>query len=61
MTGRQVGDEIEGERIRCAYRRVKRERIVMGSGRHRAIEIIVEGTPAQARVIKPLRYLKSKL
>jgi len=57
MIGRQVGDGVEGERLVCTFRRVKRERVVMGSGRHRAMEIVVEGTPAKAWVLKPLRAL----
>ena len=58
MIGRKPGDSIEGERIGCVFRRVKRERIVMGSGRHRAIDIVLEGTPAKAWILKPIRFLK---
>jgi hypothetical protein len=58
MIGRQVGDGIEGERLECVFRRAKRERVVVGSGRHRAIEIVIEGTPAKAWVLKPLRALE---
>ncbi len=58
MIGRQVGDSIEGERLGCIFRRTKRERVVMGSGRHRAMEIVIEGTPAKAWVLKPLRALE---
>ncbi|MBA7600125.1 hypothetical protein ES703_07172 [subsurface metagenome] len=29
----------------------------MGSGRHRAVEVVIEGTPAKAWVLKPLRAL----
>ncbi|MEW5995518.1 MAG: hypothetical protein AB1476_04285 [Candidatus Hadarchaeota archaeon] len=39
-------------------KKVKRERIVAGSGRHRAVEAVVEGTPAKAWVLKPLRALE---
>jgi hypothetical protein len=58
MIGRQIGDSIEGERLGCLLRKIRREHIVAGSGRHRAIEIIIEGTPAKAWVLKPLRVLK---
>jgi hypothetical protein len=58
MIGRQVGDGIEGERLGCIFRRIKRERITVGSGRHRAEEMVVESTPAKAWVLKPLRALK---
>ena len=58
MIGRQVGDGIEGERIGCTFRRVKREHIIAGSGRHRAMEIVIGGTPAKAWVLKPLRALE---
>lgn len=57
MIGRQVGDGIEGERLGCIFRRVKRERIAI-SRRHRAVEMVVEGTPAKAWVLKPLRALE---
>lgn len=58
MIGRQVGDGIEGERLGCLLRKIRREHIVAGSGRHRAIEIIIEGAPAKAWVLKPLRALE---
>lgn len=57
MIGRQVGDGIDGERLGCKFRKVKRKHVVAGSGRHRAIEIVIEGTPAKAWVLKPLRAL----
>ncbi len=57
MIGRKIGDGIEGERLGCKFRRAKRERVVMGSGRHRAVEVVIEGTPAKAWVLKPLRAL----
>lgn len=57
MIGRQIGNGIEGERLGCKFRRTKRERVVMGSGRHRAVEVVIEGTPAKAWVLKPLRAL----
>jgi len=58
MIGRQTGDGVEGERLGCTFRRVKSERITVGSGRHRVMEIVVEGAPAKAWIIKPLRALK---
>jgi len=57
MIGRQVGGGIEGERLGCVFRRIKRERVVVGGGRHRAMELVIEGTPAKAWVLKPLRAL----
>ena len=57
MIGRQAGDGIEGERLGCKFRRIRAERVVVGSGRHRAVEIVIEGTPAKAWVLKPLRAL----
>jgi len=57
MIGRQIGDGIEGERLGCKFRRARRDRVVMGSGRHRAVEVVIEGTPAKAWVLKPLRAL----
>lgn len=58
MIGRQAGDCIEGERLECLFRKIRRERIVVGSGRHRAMEMVIEGTPAKAWVLKPLRALE---
>lgn len=58
MIGRRAGDAIEGERLGCTLRRVKRKRLVVGGARHRAIEIVIEGTPARAWVLKPLRALR---
>lgn len=57
MIGRRVGDGIEGERLGCVFRRARGERVIVGSGRHRATEIVIEGTPARAWVLKPLRAL----
>ncbi len=56
--GRRAGDTIEGERLGCTLRRVKRERLVVGSARHRAMEMVIEGTPARAWILKPLRALR---
>ncbi len=58
MIGRKPGDGIEGERLECVFRRVKREQIVMGSGRHRAMNMVIEGTPAKTWILKPIRSLK---
>lgn len=57
MIGRQPGDSVEGERLACKFRRIKSERVVVGSGKHRAMEMVIEGTPANAWVLKPLRAL----
>lgn len=57
MIGRRPGDGIEGERLGCKFRRIRAERVVVGSGQHRAVEMVIEGTPAKAWVLKPLRAL----
>ncbi len=50
---------IEGEKIRCVGRKVSKPRLIHQSGRHRAIEIFVEGRPARAEVVRVWRVLKS--
>ena len=49
---------IEGEKIRCIGRKVSKPRLIHQAGRHRAIEIFVEGKPAKAEVIRVWRILK---
>jgi hypothetical protein len=51
-------DGVKGERIVCICRSIKRQRVVPGSHAHRAIEIVVEGTPAKCFVLKPVRSLQ---
>lgn len=57
VIGRQVGDSVEGERLGHAFRRIRRERVVVGSGRHRTIKIVIEETSAKACILKPLRAI----
>jgi hypothetical protein len=52
-----VNDGIEGERIVCICRAIRRKRIVAGSHAHRAMEMVIEGTPAKCFVLKPVRAL----
>jgi len=57
MIGRQVNDSIEGERVVCICRKINRERLIAGSHAHRAMELVVEGTPVKCFVLKPVRAL----
>ena len=50
---------IEGEKIRCVGRKISKPRLIHQTGRHRAIEIFVEGKPAKAEVVRVWRVLKS--
>lgn len=50
-------DGIEGERIVCICRKVKSQRLVAGSHLHRALEMVIEGTPAKCYILKPVRSL----
>ncbi len=51
--------KIEAEKIRCVGRKISKPRLIHQSGRHRAIEIFVEGKPAKAEVVRVWRVLKS--
>ncbi len=55
LTG--VSDGIQGERIVCVCRRIRSQRVVHGSHAHRAMEIVVEGTPVKCFILKPVRAL----
>lgn len=50
---------IEGEKIRCVGRRISKPRLIHQTGKHRAIEIFVEGRPAKAEVVRAWRVLKT--
>ena len=52
-----VNDGIQGERIVCICRAVRRRRVVPGSHAHRALEMVIEGTPAKCFILKPMRAL----
>ncbi len=53
-----TGDSIEGERIACVCRKIVKQRLVSGSHAHRALELVVEGTPSKCFILKPVRALK---
>jgi len=57
MIGRDINDSIEGERVVCICRKLARERVVVGSHAHRAMELVLEGTPVKCFVLKPVRAL----
>ncbi len=58
MIGRDVHDCIEGERIVCVCRKIARQRVTAGSHAHRAMELVLEGTPVKCFVLKPVRALQ---
>ena len=51
-------ERIQGEKIRCVGRRISNTRLIHYTGRHRAMEIFVEGNPAVAEVVKAWRVVK---
>ena len=51
-------ERIHGEKIRCVGRRVGHTRLIHYTGRHRAMEIFVEGNPAIAEVVRAWRVVK---
>lgn len=50
----EVGDGIQGERIRCEYRRSSRP-LLIAKGSHRYQRIIVRGLPAECWIEKQIR------
>lgn len=52
-----VNDGIQGERIVCICRVVRSKRVMPGSHAHRAMEMVIEGTPAKCYILKPVRAL----
>lgn len=57
MIGIGVNDSVEGERIVCVCHRIAKQRVVVGSHAHRALELVLEGTPVKCFVLKPLRSI----
>lgn len=56
-----MSERIQGEKIRCVGRRISRTRLIHFTGRHRALEIYVEGKPAVAEVVKTWRIVRNKV
>ncbi len=55
MIGTAANDSVEGERVVCICRKIAKQRVVVGSHAHRAMEIVLEGTPVKCFVLKPVR------
>jgi hypothetical protein len=53
-----MSNQIEADKIRCMGRRVSKPRLVHQTGKHRAIEVFIEGNPAKAEIVKVWRVLK---
>jgi len=53
-----MSSQIEGEKIRCIGRKIGKTRLIHQTGKHRAIEIFVEGRPAKAEIVRAWRVLK---
>ncbi|HID26406.1 MAG TPA: hypothetical protein EYP22_00945 [Methanosarcinales archaeon] len=51
----EVNDGIAGERIVCVCRKIYSKRVVSGSHSHRALELVINGTPAKCFILKPVR------
>ena len=52
-----MSNRIEGEKIRCIGRKVTKPRLIHQSGKHRAVEVFIEGKPAKAEVVRAWRVL----
>lgn len=55
---RNVNDTLEGKKIYCVFERGTKPSLVSTKGRHNAQRMKIEGNPAIATIIKPLRYIK---
>ena len=53
-----MDEMIKGEKLRCVGRKVSKPRLIVQTGRHKAIEIFINGKPAVAEVVKTWRVLK---
>jgi len=56
-THREAGDVLEAERLYCVYERSRGPRRVGTQGRHNAQALTVDGHPARATILKPIRGL----
>jgi hypothetical protein len=45
-----MSNRIEGAKIRCVGRTVSKPRLIHQTGKHRAIEVFIEGKPARAEI-----------
>ncbi|MDI6819308.1 MAG: hypothetical protein QMC89_00120 [Candidatus Hodarchaeaceae archaeon] len=54
----QSNERIEAEKIRCVGRRISKPRLIQWTGKHRAMEMFVEGRPAIAEAVRVWRVLK---
>lgn len=55
---RNLGDEVQGERLICFYRKSDREVIIPLTSGHRGIRIKLHGLPARAIVEKVVEFIK---
>jgi len=51
-------ERVQGEKIRCVGRRISRTRLIHYTGRHRAMEVYVDGNPAVAEVVREWRVVR---
>ena len=47
---RGQGDEIQGERIICEFRKKKKTVVITMTGAHRGMRVVIMGLPARARI-----------
>jgi len=59
MILREPGDAVEGERLVAIGRKVTRPIVIPSTSRHRAVQVIIYGTPARCYVSKPIRILRN--
>ena len=52
---RREGDEVQGERIICEFRKKKKEVVVPLTSGHRGMRMVITGLPASARIDRAYR------
>lgn len=55
---RRLGDEVQGERLVCFYRKRDRKVLIPLTGGHRGWRVKLHGLPARAIVEKELEFLR---
>ncbi len=53
-----MNQKILAEKIRCIGRRISKPRLIHQTGKHRAMEIFVEGKPAVAEEVRAWRVMR---
>ena len=53
-----LNDTLHGEKVYCVFEKSSKPRLISTTGRHNAQAVTIEGNPATATIVKPLRFVK---